>query len=435
MAIIDLGDVSSPSLLEISPPARDTPRRRWAQVAALIAIVIATLVASAALPAPPMRLIASIPTDGATVLLVHGRQAIVIDGFADRARIRSYDLDSGTVRWSAPFAGDTASTYVAGTPTTVIASFDADMTDGTAASVAYDLRSGRQLWRQPGFAGDVLHDGGVIMTDVPEAIAGTRVGSGDIKVVEQTTGAVRWQEPVGVDCQVTMSDDSAAPRSSVIELCLNSGVMTVRDVATGALRAERAVRSPSTSGASEQVAIIAIGDLTIVEDFEALDTIVNAYHTGDATLVWSHRTWPNVYYYPCDIHLCQNGDAPSSNAVIDPRTGDVIPGLSVPVPPDDPPPTFGSGLSSTMLDILPDANARPIPAPGFFISYTGSLPADLGVDVPVGLAGTTWVVRQEGGVLRPIQKLPGVIAQACVAVTTYVACSKPDKHLVIWHLP
>ena len=83
-----------------------------------------------------------------------------------------------------------------------------------------------------------------------------------------------------------------------------------------------------TTAETAQVAVSAIGDLTIVEDFEALETVVNAYRTSDIALVWSHRTWPNVYYYACDTHLCQTGDAPASAAVIDPRTGAVIGGPS-----------------------------------------------------------------------------------------------------------
>jgi hypothetical protein len=110
MAIIELGDVSSAWSPEVVPPLFRPFRRRVSLAVVLCVVALVTLAASAVPAKPPMRLVASIPTDEAAVLLIHGRQAIVIDGFAYRSRVRSYSLVDGAQQWTAPFAGDTPST-------------------------------------------------------------------------------------------------------------------------------------------------------------------------------------------------------------------------------------------------------------------------------------------------------------------------------------
>ena len=142
-------------------------RRRISLAVALCVVALVTLVASVVPSAPPMRLVALDP-DRRAGDPAGARPA----GDRDRRIRRPLPdpfLQSGR---RCPAVDSTVTPETSRrpmswrSPTTVIATFDTDVSTGAAASVAYDLRTGQERWQLPGFAGDLLDDGGVVVTAV-----------------------------------------------------------------------------------------------------------------------------------------------------------------------------------------------------------------------------------------------------------------------------
>ncbi len=379
--MIDLGEISTASSPQVAPPTRDAGRRLGSRALPALVTVLA-LAASAAPPQAPMRTVADIPVPAAGSVLVHGERIFVVGTHG----ITAYSLVSGRRQWTAPTGGTT--------PVRV--------TVATTALVAND---------------DGDNGGGTTVT-----------------ALDQATGVVRWSTYVPGGCVQARDDGQSDPMGGFVEFCGETGALTSRDLDTGRPTAHR-ILQPSTSRAAVNV----VDGLVLVERLNDEQMAIDVFRAGDLTRLWGRSMLPDSFVYRCSTGLCEvDGTSLGRTARLDPATGRVLGTFTTPQPvpnsglPSEFPPTDGS---PTTLVVLPAGADPRLLSADRHATFTYPVGDGEMASVLSPGDGSTWVVRQSASGVMPIQHLRGVRADACFAITTYVACTRTGMRLAIWRLP
>jgi hypothetical protein len=450
MAVIDLGEMA-PMTGPPAPMPEPTvvAKTRWirdVKVLALLLLSVGVLAASAAPLRPPMMLAALIPIGAPASVVVIGDRAIVIDGHNGHYEISAYALSRGARMWTAPIAADANSPGLSVTATTLMVTMYDDGA-GSVLTQAYDLDSGGVLWSTHAFTGPTLPGGGVLALDTFGGSVANGGGGTHVNLLDQRTGAARWTVTIPGNCQVGYGGEPADIAVGLVELCVPTGELAVRDLDTGLVRARQHVDLFPTAGGAllTQPSVNVVDGLVLVgHDLgsrvgtgpivnDGPTTEVDAYRASDLARLWTaQQTTDAAYFFPCGTNICQAGDG-GGDAVLDPRTGRRIAGMA---PPGEPARFFVPVADKPTTLVLVPAEKSPGPLDAEIVPYyVYPVPQGQLAQVPSSTDGLTWVARQTSAGLQPIQQLRGVRADSCLEISAYVVCSMPAHVLAVWHLP
>jgi outer membrane protein assembly factor BamB len=206
MTVIELGDVTPGSDLPTvagAPPEFDgRVLRRWALV--LIAVLCVLGVTGSARPEPHMfKMLWSVPFNASDRFALTS-DTLFASTLSTAGRLTAYDLASGAARWSMPMpdpSGWPTAAPAAGVvllPADRVAQqFNSDdgasyLTEYYKQTVAFDARTGAELWRRPGE---------LFSTTAGTVLLIERAGNGEdlrtFRLVRLRDGAVVWTAPAG----------------------------------------------------------------------------------------------------------------------------------------------------------------------------------------------------------------------------------------------
>jgi hypothetical protein len=419
----------------------------WAVPVVVVVLLIAGSASAARAPLSP---VANVPFDLDASAMVSGGDAIVLDYHRGANRLSVYDLHTNALDWTAPVrvvAADSGVRVVAG----VVVVSTASPAPSGSATEAFDLTSGKSLWHSfdPVVAIDVA---GNLLTELDHAD-----GTSTLQRVVPRTGRIGWTLGVPTGCATVFGPGTGSLVSRAqraVELCLMPGspghppvdTPTLRavDLATGTVVAERLLHYMSATAdillppdqrlRAPKVAII--GDLTLLL-YNGFPPAIDAFNAQTLATEWAGTpATVSDDMSPCGDLICVTDG--TTETVIDPRSGKVIPGVSPPAGADP-----AAGLVVAPVDPAhPDVHVYPIPQ------------IDAGVNVSVPLAaqdsaaqgsaaqgsaaqGSAWIdIRPAGArTLTRIQQVDDVGASSCVTSGGFLICVTSVGRLMFWRLP
>lgn len=408
---------------------------------AVLLVLLATGGAAMIPTRPRLTLVASVPVGVNGHMMITGPRLIVIDRIASHYEISAFSLPGGERIWRTRMAGSGAGPTIVTTPSSVIVMMAGSAESSSAQ--AFNIRTGKLLWQEPDIAAILHSDDDLFLFSSP---ADNNTSS--LRVIDSASGEVRWSATIPPDCQTRLVNDGAATSSpGLIELCVNSQQLRVLDADTGEIRARvtvnlfpiyRTIDSADLHLATPGVN--AIDNLVIVLHDNYPTATLDAFNARDLTPVWSNvATTPSSFLYGCGPDICMIGGG--IQVVVDPVTGKWIPGAT--------PASIGRGAgvessiardgAPTTLVIVPKGQTAAKAGRGAVADYVNPATEGQTVSVPAAADGLTWVARQvmtaTGLMVEPLQLLHGVRADACVPISTYVACSTSGGTLKLWRVP
>jgi hypothetical protein len=442
--IIDLGEMTAAKLADIDPPALDVaprpPRNRRRRRLIAVALATVLLVSASSLPIdhdlPSVRL----PIGVNARLMIAGTTAIISDRRADANEVAAYDLASGRQIWRSPLVGTALNAQMFVASSTVVVE--------TAHDVGYDqiegfsLATGARRWLLPA----------LMVTPIPIGLLVYQRSDGnqiDATLIDPTTGDARWRTAIAGNCDVNLATDPAQTMASgLIEVCQDSREVVAVDLATGAIRARahpdvfpptgarRAVSVTATNNddlahGAPRLSIAYLGDVAILATPHRYPSrSLSAYRTSDLTPLWSGvQITSSDMLTACGPDVCLAGGG-STQLALDPATGQTVaapPAAEADV--GDVRPITGA---TTTLVVLA-GGGRAVPASGIASIDFRAPDADgvsRAVRPPTG--GNLWIAVAGDGKIRPLQFVPGVADSSCTAATSYVACTTAVDALTVW---
>jgi outer membrane protein assembly factor BamB len=323
--LIDLGEVRMPSAPPPPPPSPPTDTRRLRGLAAVAAVALLAALAGSA-PVPAALVEARVPSVIGESMEVAGDRLYVVRPHANQAAtgdrtITAYELPSGRRMWRTTVRSvgrEYFGMFRMG-DTLVLPRYE---TVGDPEVVGLDFRTGRQVWRRTGSLVGSTIDPPRIMLDTGEPRE--RFESPDtIEAVDVRTGVTAWTYPVPPGALTRIGWLDWVDGRDRIVTGLRSGRIEVRDARDGRLLAGRDLRPPVTAreaAAGRPWLVVVEGFILLLEDEP---DAVTAYALDGLERRWTARLsrdrdwWGSL---ACGDLLCLQ--APDGQTLaVDPETG------------------------------------------------------------------------------------------------------------------
>jgi hypothetical protein len=434
--VIDLGEL--PAVAEDAPavpPSR--PRHvRVRRDMLLILLAVAFVAAGSGVPAGlGLPVVARIPIGVNARLLITGTTAIVSDRRADRNEVAAYDLGTGRPLWRSPLAGTSSNAQMFVASSTVVVQTQHDV--GYDQIEGFSVATGARRWRMPALMATAIPVGLLIYQ---------RAGGEDIDAVliDPVTGAQRWRTPLGGDCDFDLASDPAETMAAgLVEICEDTQRIVAIDLATGRIRARadagllprpkrpRPIQNVDTTRLPPELSIAYLGAITIVAVPRRYPSrVLSGFRTSDLSPLWlGVEMTRNGQLHACGVDVCDD-----QGSAFDPRTGR---GVTTPPAPAAAPVRFRPppGTIETLLVVPPGVRYQATGADAAAPVEARTPRADgQSAAVHAPEAGAVWIAVPGRYGIRPLLLVPDTAASACAAITAYVACTTALDQITIWSL-
>ncbi|MGW4465354.1 hypothetical protein [Micromonospora sp. NPDC004704] len=471
MIEIDLGDRLTEQPVEERPLARTWLANRWVRIAAVLAVLLATVTAAGV--GPPRLSVATIPARLGASMVTGTDRIFVVDpvdtSTEPRQQVSAFRLADGALLWQVrmPVPGPLGGHTLIGHTLVLTSDW------GSVAprrTVGVDTATGAISWLRTATYETASASGDILLW-VPDTDVGSGgpgwddspngwgvLSAGTLESVAPDTGAVHWSLPLpaGVVRGYAAPAGSAdpGPEGPLPEVAVTRGTtgrIEVRDLGSGAVvRAAHLPRPPALG--SGQWPPQVVGDLLLVPDGpQSLTAYGLDAFDRRWTIDWDvdREPWPQ----PCGPLLCtfrpQGGVRvldPATGAVrwSDPRWSNLLPVGPYLLASSEARPMVAAGLN--VLDpatgrVLGDLGSWQVigRSPGAGAAPGSGKPAD-----PVRLIGVrirsddgrTWVADLDpaSGSTRPLAVVPDVSGD-CRVTDGLLVCRQLSGAIGIWHLP
>ncbi len=445
--IIDLGDVTDTPYEAPKPPVRVRRDIRHGISAVALLILVLGLLAAGTRPVDPLPLVASFPGGyNVQVLLTGSRAVIASDDTRGITALASYALSDGHRDWRMELPDFEPDTYVV-VGTSLLMEGSQTVIGGQRRVEALDLATGAVRWSRAGDENVAIPAGLLIYAPTPGSIPGAPGSPTDISLVDPDTGHVRWTTTVPGSCTTSISNDfSQIMQRGLVELCPDTGQVSVTDLRTGKIVAQRHIDLHDTDAVlppdQRPDRLLYVGAGVLVMTGDDPNAVVTALRASDLEPLWSGLPYPpDSYLYPCGPDICEDQAMNTVSLAADPRTG-----IEVPLPPGhtvDTPPIpdqFAAAHGTNEMVTIPYGQVPPSDLPpgiGFF-QMVGPDASLLMPGTPGDGSSGTWILAEtafRGGlVIRPLALLHGV-GDSCQPIDGYVACITTNSRIALWRLP
>lgn len=402
---------------------RQKRRRRTVKVLALVLLTLLT-VAGGAVVTPALRSAAAIPAPRQSVAMMIGSHVLVAGVYDDNNRLDAYDVHSGQRLWSTPLTVLTHGSSLVRSGNAAVVTYSSDTVNGDMTN-AVDIDTGRMLWRSPAWVLDT-RDGNLIMVDSQKSTLQ------EVSAVDPITGTRVWSQTVGASCR----DDVGF---AYVQVC-EDGVMRVVDMKSGALRAQRTLDIggfvQTFDDYQNPPQIAQDGNVVLVGHFTQGEPVLEAFDTFTLRRLWIRQYDPAADLAACGPLFCMAGERVA--LAFDPRTGEGRPFPSYPTI------SHVQGLPQPAAigeDAAGEKAYALVPAANHRGTFTGAVDLPFAADSEPVLVPTPGrhsaylaAVDFRTGRMRIIDKLDGVGADSCVAMSGYLACAKTGNMLQFWVL-
>lgn len=407
-----------------SPHAR---RRRWRTCGLVAALVLALVVGGAGpLSGPALRLVARVPVGGGSSVLVDGDRVVVL---GTGQVLTGFAVPGGRQVWRTPLSVTASGASMTAADGVVLVTRDEDSPDYDNTE-AVDEATGRVLWRT---RDSVL---------LPLVTSGTALvqpsGTQLLTLVSMRTGAVRWTVST-VGCQFTFDRAEVPPDPDAFALLCTGGRLDLVRLPAGTVTTVPLVpRGETWPPTGPQ--LISAGPVLVVEHTDgAAGTVIEAYRWLGGDRAWTRPGFDqNDILYPCGDDVCVQTHG--TGVPLDPLTGAVV-GTATGAPPGCCVPAAQPVVADGTLLLVPAGRtAPPGSSPATFVvrvqpPATGQALQPYPVDPGHPVGATVVEVVDAAGRVRPLQRLPGVVANYCGATGTYLVCPSAPGWASVWRFP
>lgn len=320
MAEIELGVLPSESSIEDQPLARSWIAARWVRLGAVLVVLLGTMAAAGAAPAPLAA--ATIAARlGATVVTGLDRLFVVdpVDTTAEpRQQLAAFRLPDGAPLWRVrmPVLGPLGGSALVGHTLVLTSDW------GSVAprqTVAVDAVTGAVAWRRTASLDTVTASGDMLLwtPELPDNLPGVNetgpdyLPAGTLQAVAPGSGQARWSASLpagtmrtyGEPANPIPAEQSAPHRPGLMVTRLPSGLTEVRDLASGAVVVRSADLTPVDPDGGGRWPLRVFDDLLLARDSQrsvggyGLDRLDQRW-----TIEWEvdQDLWP----MPCGDALC-----------------------------------------------------------------------------------------------------------------------------------
>ncbi len=237
-------------------------------------------------------------------------------------------------------------------------------------------------------------------------------GAVTVRVIDPSTGAIRWSMPLSGACVTTLDQFDAVQASGLLIACpgtSGAGTLTRVDIDSGLVTARSSYRFATGIGeASLPVNLLPVSGAAILY-VDALGPIsIQAFRETDLTALWSQdAAAPDGVLEPCEPDLCVISTEDGSQQVIDAITGRPA---TAPPPTDDTVPMTNVNIAvplSTVIVVALKPNQFRVgntATPGF--EFDNAQEQGQSIPLPTAVTGDTWVAELTGNgaatLIRPI---------------------------------
>ena len=421
--LIDLGE-------DFQPVGADRavrrPSRRNAVLAALVLVAVVVL-GGAAPSMPAVARVGDVPVNPGAVAMAVGNRLLVAEVRDGTNELNGYSLTTAKRLWSSRLSVLTHGSFLERVGGVLVVSYVGGSISGDMTN-AVDIRTGRLLWRSTASFRGVNH-GHLILLSADTSM---------VTSVDPVTGSTVWSFAIDQRCDYDVS-------VAYVEVCANSGQMRVIDLETGAMRGSRRVDVKASvevgDGVPEAPGIVSIvqGDgVVIVGRNTTSRPILEGFSATTLEKLWSRTVSALSSLTPCGAVFCMFDDQVAAG--LDPRTGADMPfpgydaidnvdlqtfkldagpvGLDTRytlIPLRLKPDRHGNYPGATALQMVADSQAVVIPFP---------------TNLDTFLASIDPVTRTE----RVLFRVEGAGVRSCSAMARYLLCELTGNTLRIWKL-
>lgn len=439
--MIDLG-VLGPAGAEddLLPVGRGSRPRPDPWLAVLLLLVCCYVgVTAAAEPAPPARLVFSVPGVVDAPQVVGDSLLASVDG-----QITSYDLTTGAVRWL--YDPPRRMQTLAGYDTVVVAPLSCTSRTPFDA-LALDARTGAQRWTRRGVPVWLVKDAPIVVIKQPvRGCSEATIGFDPLPSapftwlgIDVLTGAVRWELKMPAAAGLAAGVDGSGFVSWLA--VYDAGAVTTYDLRTGT--AVGTYRPPTADSNTPLLRVLGAGDQLLVTRRERNSLVISAFDAPDMRERWTstvplpggvRQDLGGFFASWCGPTICLG---PNTQTVgLDPLTGAErwrVPGR---------PARAGPGYGLFVRPLLPASRITlAVHDLASGVERVALRDADLlnrERSDPLlnrsGPGGRLWRLDLTDGRFRAVTVLPGKIAD-CDTGGRYLACRTIDGDLQVWKLP